>query len=229
MKPAGCPFHSDSGGISLAEIPGIVRCGDRVRLQKSIEQLGRALQRIEDLDEVKSLALTYVAMVTSATLEMGGDRSLHRIQLQVAREIDQRGNAQLVASAVETAVHDLAQRLMMASEHPSALLIDKALRLIQKRYQEDISDESLAIELGLSTSHFRHLFREATGQPFHKYLVAFRLEQARRLLVDEGLSVSEVAATVGFTGLAHFSRAFTQRFDVSPSNVRRFSISAADR
>ena len=79
----------------------------------------------------------------------------------------------------------------------------------------------MAQQLGLSTSHFRYLFKQATGQPFHKYLVSLRLEKARRMLVEQGLPVSTVAKAVGFSALSHFSRAFAQRFSVSPTSLRR--------
>ena len=59
------------------------------------------------------------------------------------------------------------------------------------------------------------------AQPFHRYLIALRLEKARELIVTQHLPVSVVAKAVGFSGLAHFSRAFTQRFGANPSEIRK--------
>jgi AraC family carnitine catabolism transcriptional activator len=51
--------------------------------------------------------------------------------------------------------------------------------------------------------------------------MGLRLEKAKSMLVHDEVAVSEVARAVGFTGLAHFSRAFTQRFQASPTTFRR--------
>jgi transcriptional regulator GlxA family with amidase domain len=41
------------------------------------------------------------------------------------------------------------------------------------------------------------------------------------MLMEQDMPISQVAAAVGFTGLSHFSRAFTQRFSASPSHFKR--------
>ena len=100
--------------------------------------------------------------------------------------------------------------------------MDKALAYVERNYARSLTDAAVARHLGLSTSHFRYLFRQATGQPFHKYVIAARLEKAHQLLMEmEPASVGTIAKAVGFAGLSHFSRAFTQRFNASPANVRR--------
>lgn len=218
---SGCPFHSKSGGVALGEIASLVRVGDRVKFLRALEQLERSLPQATDLDEARGQALTFLAMVTAATLEMGGSRSMHRIQLEAARELDRLEDPIDIAAATRKYVELAAAPLFKDVQSPSSHLVDRALALVERHFAKNLTDSAVADQLGLSTSHFRHLFREATGQPFHKYLVALRLEKARRLLVEEEMAVSAVAKAVGFTGLSHFSRAFTQRFSVSPTHIRR--------
>lgn len=95
------------------------------------------------------------------------------------------------------------------------------MAIVERHYAKDLTDAMVAAQLGLSTSHFRFLFRQATGHPFHKYVVALRLEKAKQMLIEQEIPVSQIATAVGFTGLSHFSRAFTQRFSASPSHIRR--------
>lgn len=220
-----CPFHSSTGNVSLAELPGVVRCGDRLRLRKALKQLSEALQATNDLDEARGQALTFVAVVCSATLEMGGPRATHMVQLEVARKLDQLESIEEITELCRDTVEHVCEPLFVASEDPSKLLIEKTLRTIDRQYADDLTDSKCAADLGLSTSHFRYLFREVTGQPFGRYLTSVRLEKGRKLLM-EGMSVSDVAAAVGFQGLAHFSRAFTQRFRVNPSFLRRGLLKA---
>lgn len=217
----GCPFHSAQGGVSLSEIPGIVRCGDRVRFERALQQLEKGLLVTTDLDEVRGQALTFIAMATAATMELGAPKTMHRVQLDAARKFDRMTN---VKDIMQETRRILDQLLVFEPAALSTIAIDRALRILDKKFATSISDDALAAEVGLSTSHFRHLFRVATGQPFQKYLVSLRLEKARQLLAEGDMPVSDVAMEVGFAGLAHFSRAFSKRFSANPSEVRRTSV-----
>jgi AraC-like DNA-binding protein len=116
---------------------------------------------------------------------------------------------------------EIAAPLMEAQATPVEKLIDNALAYIDRHYAKDISDADVARRIGLSTSYFRQVFRSATGQPFHRYLIGLRLEKARILLSEAGASVAQAADAVGFQNPAHFSRAFSQRFGGSPMRFRR--------
>lgn len=216
-----CPFHTHGGVLPLSEIPAIVRVGDRGRLEVAIETFRRSIDRADDLDEARGLSLTFLAMVTAATLELGGSRAMHRVQLDAARELDQLQDGEAIFAATRRRIIEVADFLTHAPASHAEKAVNRALEIVDRNYGADLSDASVANQLGLSTSHFRFLFKQSTGQPFHKYLIAVRLEKARQMLADSDLPIGMVAKTVGFSGLSHFSRAFSNRFNVAPSEVRR--------
>ncbi len=217
----GCPFHLHSGGISLGDIGSSIRIGDRVKFAKAMDQMQTALVAAEDLDEARGEALTFLAVVTAATIEVGGTREMHRALLESARELESIESAEDVVDVVRRRAEAVASLVFKEIQGPSSYLVDRALAMVERNFAKNLTDANVAATLGLSTSHFRFLFRETTGQPFHKFLVSLRLEKARQILVEQDIAVSVVAKAVGFAGLSHFSRAFTQRFHVSPTNVRR--------
>lgn len=223
LAPTGCPFHSGHGGIALAEIGAIIRLRDRVRFRKALDQLEASIQVAEDLDEARGEALTFTAVVAAATLELGAPRTMHRLQLEAARAMEKADSAEAVFQSAADAVQEATHWLFEQPDSPNARLIERAISMVDRQYARPLTDAQLAGQLGLSPSHFRFLFRQETGQPFHKYLISVRLEKARRMLAERGLPVSEVAAAVGFSGISHFSRAFSQRFNESPNQVRNAS------
>lgn len=224
FEPAvGCPFRSHTGNVSLSELGAVMRLCDRVRFAKAFQQLEASLQKTDDLDEARGQALTFLAVVTAATLEMDGGREMHRVQLECARALDRCDSTSEILEEIRERVQSVAPSMFTEPTNPSAALMNRALSIVERNYAKPLTDAVLAGELGLSTSHFRFLFRQATGQPFHKYLISFRLEKARQMLLEGHLPVSQVATRVGFAGLSHFSRAFAQRFSVSPTAVRRAS------
>lgn len=219
-----CPFHANSQGVSLDELASTVRVGDRVRFAHALRQLRDGIQFCEDdLDEARGLALTFLSVVCAALLEAGAERTMHRFLLEAARKFDQLQSIDQVAVEAVKLAESVTHHLMESEEAPTHTSIRRALSMIDRNFGKDLTDIVVADMVGLSTSHFRYLFRKVTGQPFHKYLMAVRLEKSKKMLVDLEMSISEVAQMAGFASAAHFSRAFAKRFNASPSQVKSAS------
>lgn len=213
-----CPFSSRGAGVSLAEVGVAVRVGDRVRVIRAMDQL-YASAIAQPIDEARGSVLLFLAVVAAAQLEAGTRKPLHRFQLEAARALDKaRSTDQVVALAKKLGEELLGD--LLEEKAPTDMLINRALNLVERNFGRHLCDEDVAQQLSLSTSHFRHLFKQATGQPFHQYLIALRLEKARAMLTEQGLPVAEAARTVGFQSPAHFSRAFQKRFGVAPNAIR---------
>jgi len=94
--------------------------------------------------------------------------------------------------------------------------------------RENLGDSSLDIEriargVRLSARHIHTLFADEPVT-LMKWLWRERLERCRRELVDPALrerAIGEIAYSWGFNDLAHFSRAFRDRFGCSPRQLRR--------
>jgi AraC family transcriptional regulator len=132
----------------------------------------------------------------------------------------------------ESLMTALASRLLHAArlQKPresarSAALPPRALRRVLERMRADISANldlaTLAAETGYSRAHFLRMFREATGQTPHRYLLELRLEKARALVASRSMPLIAIAELCGFSTHAHLSNAFRSRFGVSPSAYRR--------
>lgn len=219
-KPSRCPFHSSSHGIPLSELGAIVRLRDRVRFQKALSQVYEAFKQAEDLDEARSEGLTFLAIITAGMLEAGGSRSLHKIQLEAARGCDKCTTIEALTEMFEELVNRIVGDWLHVDDIQPRI-VEKALSVVDRHFAADLSDDDVANQVGMSTSHFRFLFKQAVGKPFHQYLIATRLEKAKMMLERGEGSVSEVANAVGFAGLASFSRAFGQRFGMSPSEFKK--------
>ena len=81
---------------------------------------------------------------------------------------------------------------------------------------EDMSIKSLAATASMSPSHFTRAFREATGQPPHRYLTELRIAKARELLETTRFSVIDVGLECGFGVPTHFATAFRKGTGLSP-------------
>jgi AraC family transcriptional regulator len=85
----------------------------------------------------------------------------------------------------------------------------------------DLNLGTLAAETGYSQRHFIRMFRAATGQTPHRFLVQLRLEHAKKLLRLDRTSMIDVAASSGFSSHAHMTQVFRRVLGVTPSEFRK--------
>ena len=100
-------------------------------------------------------------------------------------------------------------------------LITSVCRYVRQNYAEDLTTETVCREFYCSRSRFSHAFKKETGKGFREYLIAVRIEHARRLLRYSQLSVTEVAFSVGFRDANYFSNVFKKSVGVSPIAYRK--------
>ena len=75
---------------------------------------------------------------------------------------------------------------------------------------------------GISDTYFRKIFISQFGTSPQKYLINKRLTQAKTLIEDGAFdSISKVAMSVGYEDALYFSRAFKERYGISPSNMAK--------
>lgn len=106
-----------------------------------------------------------------------------------------------------------------AAHYPRA--IEKALLFIEKNYMNDITLDQIADVNGMSKYHFTRVFKKKTGYTFKQYLNKKRIEEAKRCMNDQDMTVSEAGITVGYNDLAYFSRVFQKTEGMAPSQYRK--------
>ena len=94
--------------------------------------------------------------------------------------------------------------------------VRKAVRLIQRRYDEHLTVERMAKACGLSVSHFHKMFVASTGTTPNRYLVLTRLTAAKNMLSAGNQSVSQVAESCGFSSQAYFCQCMKKVTGLSP-------------
>lgn len=96
----------------------------------------------------------------------------------------------------------------------------RVLGYIEDNLSNDLSLEAIAAVSGLSISHCQRAFRNAVGLSVHQYVIQRRVERAKSLLLNEKLSVGEIALAVGFSHQSHLAHHMRRLLGVSPLNVR---------
>ncbi len=95
------------------------------------------------------------------------------------------------------------------------------LDYIAVNYGNNILLEDMAAQAGLSPSHFSRLFKQTIGQSPYQFLMAYRIEQAKKMLDNTNALMVDIALSCGFSDQAHFSRVFKKIEGLTPKQYRR--------
>ena len=95
------------------------------------------------------------------------------------------------------------------------------LRIIENRYREHLTLDDISEAIRVSKYHMCRIFRQATGITVARYLVSYRLAEAKKLLVDTDLQIAVIAANCGFDSSSHFCIVFRQYEGITPKEFRR--------
>lgn len=103
-----------------------------------------------------------------------------------------------------------------------AQAIKETIQLINQAYAEPLRVEELAKAVNMSLSSFHHNFKVITGMSPLQFQKMIRLQEARRLLIAEGLEAAEAAFQVGYESPSQFSREYSRLFGLPPkSDVKK--------
>lgn len=94
--------------------------------------------------------------------------------------------------------------------------IARAIGWLRENYARQFRIESLARELGMSTSTFHQHFRAVTAMSPLQYQKKMRLLEARRLMLTGQQDVAGVAGRVGYESPSQFSREYKRLFGAPP-------------
>ncbi|WP_280192351.1 helix-turn-helix domain-containing protein [Delftia sp. PS-11] len=132
---------------------------------------------------------------------------------------------QMLAACLRPSMRTLAQ----AQGEMQAVTLERIQRHIALHLGTPLTPETLSQAFGISRYRLYQLFEPLGGVV--RYVQQRRLQRAFQALSTPAyrrLRVADVAARLGFTSEAHFSRAFRATFGYTPSDVRAMSESARE-
>ncbi|WP_208854847.1 AraC family transcriptional regulator [Chromobacterium haemolyticum] len=137
--------------------------------------------------------------------------------------LDEPGAIAVLAPLIEREIHfrlltsDLAARLwQIASVGSQSHRIARAIQWLRANYAQPLSIDELATHAQMSVSTLHHHFRLLTAMSPLQYQKWLRLNEARRLMLNERLDAASAAFHVGYESPSQFSREYSRLFGVPP-------------
>lgn len=148
------------------------------------------------------------------------------IQLGVCRYLLKPSKMAELNEAVEAMVKNLAKKAPAPAEEKSPLddvnsfIVRTAIDYIKQNYDKKLALVEVADNTHVSQWHLSKLLNKHLGKSFHDILNEIRINQAKKLLKDASLRISDISDMVGYADCAHFSRVFKKETGVSANTYR---------
>lgn len=210
-----------NGADQLNELIVMLRKGEKEKvpsylLSISREMMGKGLTKTN----IHTFALQVIQRVEVLLLEYNL-RIPEEIQLQTRKTILSFDILFDLMLFLEQWLEESADRILATNRNQSMNgLVKEICTYLRSKSAEDMSLERLADYFHMNHSYLSRLIKKETGQNFRDLLWSYRIEAAKRMLIETRMKANEIAYEVGFKDPAHFSILFKKHVGLSPMNYR---------
>lgn len=100
-------------------------------------------------------------------------------------------------------------------------VMDGILQYINHNYQENLKLNTIAHLFGYNSSYLGKVFSKETGKNFNSYIDEVRIENSKKLLLNNDYKVYEVAQLVGYPNVDYFHKKFKKYVGISPAEYKK--------
>lgn len=220
-------FHQDSGQAMaqvLSQLSGLL---GRVRSQ-SAEETNREIEAIVAqlkqeapyLNAMRSIMLLSAMFLSKAVYDMKRtpEDFFGENLMDAYYHLESIGDYE---ARMKADVGRLAQYWAQESSTSNRSLVQYAIHYIRSTPPAQLSIQSIADSLSISTGHLSRMFHQETGKKLVDYLQEVRMEHACRLLREGKLSNEEICRQVGYSRVQYFAAKFKERWGLTLNEYRR--------
>ncbi|GGD89306.1 AraC family transcriptional regulator [Paenibacillus nasutitermitis] len=102
----------------------------------------------------------------------------------------------------------------------SSLRLKPALDYIEVNYGRKIYTGAICSSINMSPYHFTRYFKKITGVTPVQYINQYRVDMAKRLLLEQDISITEIAERTGFCNINYFDKMFKKLTELTPIEYR---------
>ncbi len=138
------------------------------------------------------------------------------------------GAEQNLKNSIELLIISIARRALEKNKTPqlssSGFDIKEAVKYIDDNYKEKITIDELSFLFGTNRSSLCTDFKKQTGKSINSYIVAKKVVESKRLLIETDKSITEIAENLNFTSIHYFTAFFKKATGVSPLKYRENQV-----
>lgn len=173
-----------------------------------------------EFEIIKSRTIELIVLLSRSAMRGGADSNeIFGLNYQYINEISAFSNIEQLSRWLVNVTNRFTERVIAASAKKAGIL-EPAIKYINANYSKKITLEEAAEKVYITPVYFSMLFKKNMGLSFSDYINKLRVEYACRLLLNEILTLSDVAQLSGFNDQSYFSKVFKEHMGVSPKKYK---------
>lgn len=116
---------------------------------------------------------------------------------------------------------EVCRQLLAARNDRMSSVARSVQRILEENYQRHLTIESLSEQVHYSPAYLSMLYHQQSGETIGEALLRIRMDEAKKLLANTNMLISEIALQTGYTDVSYFSRIFKRTAGVSPAEYRK--------
>ncbi len=203
----------------------LLRAGNRELLEADVRELVR-------FNQTRNVSFMYLGMLLEDILNTGiryGQEKGHNVEQLMAEQDYETITKRLIPPTELDVYLDklivfymriIDATVIKAELNKTDSIANQVSAYIEQHYAENIYLEHIAQELGFSAKYLSRMFKETVGITITDYIHQVRMKQAKELLANSDLKITEIAEQVGIQSRTTFLRVFKKSEGLSPSDYR---------
>jgi AraC-like DNA-binding protein len=174
-----------------------------------------------DLNIIKSRVLELVVLLSRSSIEGGAEMELIFLQNNnYIREVEKFSSLEQLSVWLTAIINSFVSYVFEFNDVKHTDVMHKVTGYIKGHYSEKITLEDIANHVYFSKSYLSKIFKDEMKCGLTAYINNIRIEKSKMLLLDEDVSLVDIAVLVGFDDQSYFTKVFKKIVGVSPGKFR---------
>ncbi|HCC35905.1 MAG TPA: hypothetical protein DEQ02_09910 [Ruminococcaceae bacterium] len=172
-----------------------------------------------DFSAIKARAIELALILSRMAARIGVNYSLFGSTSKYMKEIASLATIEEISDWLDTAFKKFSAQVIENPKKDRGDLLP-AIQYIKEKFSDKITLEETAEKVFLTPAYFSRVFKDHMGVSFSNYLNRLRVENAKKCINEDLLSLSEIAAASGFGSQSYFSKVFRIYSGMTPKEYK---------
>ena len=205
------------------QLRSLIAANERTKAQALLNDLLGFIYFSSDFDlhTIKARIVELIVILSRAVIDVGAESSeILFFNASCFDEIARFEDLEGMSIWLSGVMHRFVNYTFDFRRVKHAEVVYKIMKYIRGNYDRKITLDDIASQVYLSRSYISSLFKEETGNSLTAYINHVRVEQSKRLLADERISLVDIAGMCGFEDQSYFTRVFKRETGMPPNRYR---------
>lgn len=153
---------------------------------------------------------------------LGADYKIFSDSRHIYTKVLHSDNPKKIESIIFTAlIYPIVTTIHENTNKELKSISEQIVHLVHQRYDSDLSLDLLAEELHYNPNYLSSVFKKEFGSSFGDFLQNYRLQIAKKWLVDSDMTVKEISERLRYNNSQNFIRFFKKKEGVTPGEFRK--------